>query len=556
MTPSAPRLIAVWVPDWPVVALALEARERRRLRAPAGRAQETPPDPALAPVAVVGGRGVVAASAPARAAGVATGMRLRVARALCPALVAVPSRPDREARGFEAVMESLGSLLAEPLVARPGLALSGARGPASWAGGEAALAAALVEAVAEAPGAECQVGVADSLLGAVLAAREGIIVPAGQAPDFLSPWPLESVLAALPTHRLRHEARGLLEILARLGLRSLGDLAALPARDVAARFGPAGERLHGLASGASWQVPDARRPETDLAVEAVLDPPVSRADTAAFAARAAAEDLAARLVARGLAAGRLLVEARCEDGTGLARSWMLHTAPASAELTDRVRWQMEGWLAGRSGRPPAAPLEHLRLSALELSPTGASRAGLWTAPGEHGERRAHRAAERVESLLGAGAVRVPALEAGRDPRSRARLTSWGEPAPAASDAAGADAPWAGSLPAPSPSVVPVRPVPAVLVDAEGRDVLVDRQGQLEGVPARLEVERPRDGGWGGGGWARRRRVVSWAGPWPVDEGWWRPEGASRRAYLQVVADPGPPLLLVRAGRWWLDAVYD
>ena len=50
--------------------------------------------------------------------------------------------------------------------------------------------------------------------------------------------------------------------------------------------------------------------------------------------------------------------------------------------------------------------------------------------------------------------------------------------------------------------------------------------------------------------------MSWAGPWPVDEGWWRPEGASRRAYLQVLADSGPPLLLVRAGRWWLDAVYD
>ncbi|MCZ0856547.1 DNA polymerase Y family protein [Actinomyces israelii] len=554
MTPRAPRLVAVWVPDWPVVALALEARGRRR--APADRAREAAPDPALAPVAVVGGRGVVAASAPARAAGVATGMRLRVARALCPGLVAVPSRPGHEARGFEAVMEALGSLLADPLVARPGLALSGARGPASWAGGEEALAAALVEAVAEAPGAECQVGIADSLLGAVLAAHEGIIVPAGRAPAFLSPWPLEAVLAALPTHRLRHEARGLLEILARLGLRSLGDLAALPARDVAARFGAAGERLHGLASGASWRVPETRRPEAELTVEAPLDPPVSRADAAAFAARAAAEDLAARLAAHGLAPGRLLVEARCEDGTGLARSWMLRAVPTPAELTDRVRWQLEGWLSGRAGRPPAAPLEHLRLSALEPAPEGAGRAGLWTAPGEQGERRAHRAAERVESLLGAGALQVPGLAAGRDPRSRSRPALWGERAPSAAGATGTGAPWAGSLPAPSPSVVPERPAPAVLVDAEGRDVLVDRQGQLEGVPARLEVDRPQDGGWGGGRWEGHRRVVSWAGPWPVDEGWWRPEGASRRAYLQVVADPGPPLLLVRAGRWWLDAVYD
>ena len=555
MTPSTPRLLAVWVPDWPVVALGLEAGGRSRPGAPAGR--EDVPDPALSPVAIVDGRGVIAASAPARAAGVTAGMRVRVARALCPALAAIPSRPDREARGFEVVMEALGDLLADPLVARPGLALSGARGPAAWAGGEEALAAALVEAVAEGAGAECQVGIADSLLGAVLAAREGVVVPPGRAPEFLSSWPLEAVLTALFTRRSRREARGLLEVLSRLGLRSLGDLAALPSRDVAARFGPAGELLHALASGTSWRVPRARRPERDLTVEMRLDPPVSRTDAAAFAARAVAEDLATRLAAHGLTVGRLLVEARCEDGARLARSWMLQSAPTPAELTDRVRWQLEGWLSGRSGHPPAAPLEHMRLSALEPSPAGAARAGLWPAPGEQGERRAHRAAERVESLLGGGGVGRPLLVAGRDPRSRARMIPWGEPVPTAGSD-GADAPWEGSLPVPSPSIVLTRPVPAVLVDAGGGEVVVDRQGQLSAVPARLAVERAPCEGWGGAGdgWEESRRVVSWAGPWPVDEGWWRPEGASRRAYLQVVADLGPPLLLVRAGRWWLDAVYD
>lgn len=552
MTPSTPRLLAVWVPDWPVVALGLEAGGRSRPGAPAGR--EDVPDPALSPVAIVDGRGVIAASAPARAAGVTVGMRVRVARALCPALAAIPSRPDREARGFEVVMEALGDLLADPLVARPGLALSGARGPAAWAGGEEALAAALVEAVAEGAGAECQVGIADSLLGAILAAREGVVVPPGRAPEFLSSWPLEAVLTALFTRRSRREARGLLEVLSRLGLRSLGDLAALPSRDVAARFGPAGELLHALASGTSWRVPRARRPERDLTVEMRLDPPVSRTDAAAFAARAVAEDLATRLAAHGLTVGRLLVEARCEDGARLARSWMLQSAPTPAELTDRVRWQLEGWL---SGHPPAAPLEHMRLSALEPSPAGAARAGLWPASGEQGERRAHRAAERVESLLGGGGVGRPLLVAGRDPRSRARMIPWGEPVPTAGSD-GADAPWEGSLPVPSPSIVLTRPVPAVLVDAGGGEVVVDRQGQLSAVPARLEVERAPCEGWGGAGdgWEESRRVVSWAGPWPVDEGWWRPEGASRRAYLQVVADLGPPLLLVRAGRWWLDAVYD
>lgn len=605
---GAPRLVAVWVPDWPVVALTLEAREQRRLLAgrPLPGGERLLPDPAVTPVAVVGGRGVQAASAPARAAGVAVGSRLRTARSLCPGLVVLPPQPEREARAFESVMDALGTVLADPVVARPGLALSGARGPARWLGGEGALAAGLVEAVAEGPGVECQVGVADSLLGAVLAARHGVLVPEGGAPAFLAPWPLDSLLAALPTRRAREESRDLLEILGRLGLRTLGDLAALPLPDVSARFGPVGERAHLLASGRSRQVPRSDRPASDAVVETALDPPVERVDAAAFAARQIAERLSALLVGRGLAAGRLLVEAACENGAELSRSWMLETTPSAAELTDRVRWQLEGWLSGRSGRPPASALTRLRLTALELVPAGASQAGLWAAPGEQGRRRARRAAERVESLLGAGGVQVPLLVEGRDPRSRSRLVAWGErpadtgaperasarprrrPARASGNApssgagpaagtgpagsstgagvdersgrgaptgagAGGSAPWSGALPLPSPSVVPLGAVPVHLADDEGREVLVSAQGQLEGVPAVLDLAR--GGVVVGLVGSGERRVLSWAGPWPVDEGWWRPEGASRRAYLQVVTDTGPPLLLVRSGRWWLDAVY-
>lgn len=597
--PAVPRLVAVWVPDWPVVALTLEARDSQRLRARTGtaghRAGQEIPDPAIVPVAVVGGRGVVAASAPARAVGVRAGMSLRVSRFLCPELVTLPPQPEREARAFETVMEALSALLADPLVVRPGLAVCGARGPARWAGGEEELAAALVEAVAQGPGVECQVGAADSLLGAVLAARRGILMAPGVTPGFLAPRPLGAVLLALPTRRSRQEARELLETFARLGLLTLGDLAALPRRDVAARFGPLGESLHRLASGGSTEVPHSTRPASDIRVEMSLDPPVERTDTAAFAARRLSEDLAARLVSHGLAAGRLLVEAGCDNGAELARSWLLETTPTPAELTDRVRWQLEGWLSGRSGRPPTAPLTSLRLSALELVPAGTSQAGLWTTPGEQGVRRAHRAAERVESLLGVGGVQVPLLAAGRDPRSRLRLLTWGEQdlqAGGTASASGTDAPWAGSLPQPSPSLVPPCPVPAVLTGASGQDVGVTAQGQLDAVPAVLTIPpassttqghadapggsstdgwidapgSPAEAGVPGGtgdvcGWlaelggGEERRVLAWAGPWPVDEGWWRPTGGSRRAYLQVLTDHGPPLLLVRAGRWWVEGVY-
>ncbi|WP_315583733.1 DNA polymerase Y family protein [Actinomyces viscosus] len=557
--PPASRLVAIWVPDWPVVALTLEARrQRRHLRA--HHSSLPLPDPATEPVAVVGARGVLAASAPARSAGIATGMRLRTARSLCPALTVLPPQEDREARTFETVMEALTSLLADPIVARPGLALSGARGPATWAGGEEPLASALVEAVTQEADVECQVGIADSLSGAVLAARQGIIVEPGQTPDFLAPWPLEALLACLPLRRLRGEARPLLETFTRLGLRTLADLACLPRKDVTARFGPLGERLHHLAAGTYHEAPAMTRPAQDITVTSDLDPPVERTDTAAFAARHLAETLAARLLSEGLAVGRLAIEAHCEDGTELVRTWMLETTPTTTELTDRVRWQLEGWLSGRSGRPPASGLTHLGLTALELSPATAAQAGLWQAPGQQAEARARRAAERVESLIGAGTVQVPRVVPGRDPRSRARLVPWGEGERVGESASGGSAPWAGALPEPSPSIVLPRPVPVRLTDARGRELGVDIHGQLDGVPGFLSVsDSIGDVGDGVGGDAADgggpEPVLLWAGPWPVDEGWWTPRGPSRRAYLQVVTAVGPPRLLVCSGGWWLDAVY-
>ena len=555
--PPASRLVAIWVPDWPVVALTLDARrQRRHHRARQGDIHL--PDPATEPVAVVGARGVLAASAPARSAGITTGMRLRTARSLCPGLIVLHPQEEREARAFETVMEALTSLLAGPIVARPGLALSGAKGPSAWAGGEDVLAAALVEAVAQEADVECQVGIADSLSGAVLAARQGIIVEPGRTPDFLAPWPLDSLLACLSLRRLRRDARPLLETFARLGLRTLADLASLPRKDVAARFGPMGEQLHRLAAGTHHEAPAMTRPAQDIVVTSTLDPPVERADTAAFAARHLAETLAARLLSEGLAVGRLAIEARCADGAELVRTWMLETTPTTAELTDRVRWQLEGWLSGRSGRPPSSGLIHLSLTALELSPAAAAQAGLWQAPGQQAEARARRAAERVESLIGAGTVQVPRIVPGRDPRSRVRMVPWGEGECADESGGDGSAPWSGALPEPSPSVVLPRPLPARLTDVQGRELGVDIHGQLGGVPGFLSigdgvansaVDNAGDGEVG------MESVLLWAGPWPVDEGWWTPQGASRRAYLQVVTDTGPPRLLVRSGGWWLDAVY-
>lgn len=269
-------------------------------------------------------------------------------------------------------------------------------------------------------------------------------------PRSSSPLAPGRTLTCLPLSRLRRDARPLLESFSRLGLRTLADLAALPRKDVTARFGPLGNRLHHLAAGTHHEVPAIPRPAQDITVTSDLDPPVERADTAAFAARHLAENLAARLLSAGLSVGRLCVAARCEDGTDLARSWMLEDTPTPAELTDRVRWQLEGWLSGRSGRPPSSGLTHLSLTALELSPATTSQTGLWQAPGHQAQSRARRAAERVESLLGAGSIQVPRIVPGRDPRSRVLLIPWGESEGVGSPRVMRQRPGAALCPSPHP----------------------------------------------------------------------------------------------------------
>ncbi|MEE6286094.1 DNA polymerase Y family protein [Georgenia sp. MJ173] len=516
---AALRRAALWVPDWPVAAAVAEGLVARD-----------------EPVAVHDARGVVVCSSSARGAGVRRGMRRRTARGVCPELVLLAVDENRDARAFEPVVQSVEDVVAGVEVARPGLLLMTARGPARHAGGEEALAELLVGAVADGSGAECQVGVADGLLAALLAARQEVIVPAGRSAEFLAPQDVRCLELAATSRDRRRDLVELTDLLRRLGLRTLGALAALRPGDVAARFGSVGVLARRVAGGGDLTVSAARRPERDITVRTELDPPAARSDVAAFVARALAEELAERLQRRGETCGRLRVLARTEDGAELGRTWRLDAAPSAADLTDRVRWQLDGWLSGRSSRPPSAPLVHLKLVAEEVSEAGVVSDGLWGRRGR-GEVQAERAALRVQGLLGADGVLVPVLQGGRDPRARTRLVVWGDDqAPQRRP----DAPWPGQIPAPAPATVPAEPVAVAVLDDRGAMVVVDARGRLSAPPARVG----------------ERRVEGWAGPWPVAERWWSGE-RRRRAWLQVTVAGAPALLLALAdGEWWVEGVYD
>lgn len=518
---AATRLAVLWVPDWPVVAAIAD-----------GLVQ------AHEPVALHDGRGVVATSARARAEGVRRGMRRRTAQGMCPEVVLLPVEEGRDVRTFEPVMQALEEVSPDVMLLRPGVAVLPARGPSRYLGSEEAFAQALVGAAVQA-GVEAQAGIADGVLAAMLAARGSEVVPAGRSAAYLAGRDVRDLVHASTTRDSRAQVVDLVDLFRRLGLLTMADVARMRPSQVGPRFGALGLTVHRLARGLDAQPPQVRRAEPDITVQAELDPPLQRLDAATFAARRLAEELQSRMLRRGVVCARLRVLARTEDGAALTRTWRLDGGALTAvELTDRVRWQLEGWLSGRNGTAPSAALTALELAAEEVSPAASASDGLWGRLGR-GQLQAGRAALRVQGLIGAEAVLTPVLQGGRSPRDRVRLVAWGDDPVALRDP---QAPWPGQIPSPLPATVPTAPVPVRLLDDDGSPVTIGARSTLHGMPARVEVHR------------RVHEVTGWAGPWPVHERWWA--GGSPRTYVQVVCADLALLLAGDAESWWVEGIYD
>jgi protein ImuB len=595
---AAGRTILVWCPDWPVVAAEIVDGVE-----------------ASGPVVVLHGNRVVACSEAARLDGVRRGLRRREAQSRCPQLVVVEHDPARDARAFEPVVAAVEEVAVGVEVVRPGTCALAARGPSRYFGGEEAAAERIVERIAEACAVESQVGIADGVFAAGLAARDGLVVGPGETPRFLAGVTIEAL-----------ERPELADLLTRLGVRTLGDFAALPAADVITRFGFDGALAHRLAAGLDDRPLSVRRPPPDLDVSETYDEPLERVDVAAFAGRVLAERLHEKLAAHGLACTRLGIEAVTADGQELHRVWRHDGTLTAAAIAERVRWQLDGWLTGaRRGAParPTAGLVRLRLIPDGVLVHLGLQPGLWGDAGAERER-AHRALSRVQGLLGPEAVVTPAAGGGRSADDQVRLVPWGDervpdrpsaphtdpipdfvltpvqaltpesrlapviqlhsrrdpdaPAPAEhpADAPGrltflssrrtppplAEEPVAGKgKPArraqawpPWPGRLP-RPQPAVVLPRPLGAVVLDDAGFPVGVSARLELTAAPAALVVERG--RPVGIVGWTGPWPVDERWWAPGESRRRARFQMTLADGRALLVsLVGGHWAVEAVYD
>jgi protein ImuB len=584
---TAVRTLAVWCPDWPVVAAGV---------------------PLDQPAVVVRASRIVACSPAARSEGVALHQRRREAQGRCPELVVIDHDPATDARAFEPVVAALEALTPRIEIVHPGCCVFPTRGPSRYHGGDEALAhlAAELTAGVLAGRGPAQVGVADGLFAARLAARSrrrgpawattppagspGRLAPAGGAaagsaavgagdgprpggrvpgprggerppygvdrPVVVEPGGSRKFLAGQSVTTL--DRPDLVPLLERLGLRTLGALAALPAADLVGRFGTEGAVAHRLASGLDERPPAPAPPPVDLSVAVELDPPAERVEAAAFVARGLADELQAKLSGRGSACTQLVIGAETEHGEHHERVWRTEGRFGASSIAERVRWQIDGWLHAGVRRPNGG-LTRLWLVPDEVVPAGGRQLAFTSAgPGSvdavEAADRAARALARVQGLAGPEAAWVPEWRGGRAPGERITLVPAAavdvtEPRPAA-HGDWVTEPWPGHIPDPAPAVVHDPPVPAEVLDAFGRPVVVDGRGLVDASPATVVVG-------GRTGESRPAAVVAYAGPWPCDERWWDPDAHRRRARLQALTEEGTAyLLVVERGRWAVEATYD
>jgi protein ImuB len=366
----------------------------------------------------------------AEAFGVASGMALGEALTRCPELRLVPADPERVRSLWASALDRLEGIGASVESDRPGAAFFSADGLERIHGGHLEDVLAALRRSFRRPAsplaASLRIGAGPSRFTAYVAAtrarpprrdagererRSGVIVPPRSARAFLAPMPASLL-------RSRPELAWICEILERLGIRTLGELADLPSSAVAERFGHPGLLALDLAQGRDTPLCPRRPPEP--VVERIALPDA----TSGSQLERALELLVARVLARRERRGRTLrslaISARFVEGGTWRTRVTLRRASADA---DRLRLA----LAPRLSDLPA-PAEALGLEVEAFGPPAHDQRRLVedVDPRETRRARVGEAVRQARRAVGEGAaLRVMEVDPGsRVPERRSVLAPY------------------------------------------------------------------------------------------------------------------------------------
>jgi len=362
-----------------------------------------------------GERKVVQLCSPeAEAAGVWPGLPLREVVPLCPGAIVLQPDPVRTASVLEAVLADLQrvSPLVEPGEGDDGYFFLDLRGLQGMYGELAALEEAIRAAVP--PLLRPRLGFANGKFAAAVAARlaepglsKSRVVPASETRAFLAPLSVRHLVLLEPEALQRMEL---------LGVRTIGDLAALPFNAVQAQFGMPGAHAWRLAHGKDTDPIVARPVSASVQDSLRFDDPLGSIE----AVMAAIDQLLAHTFSQPALLGRSVRQVRLRallsDGTSWER---LYTFKEALSTRDAARRALKSKLDLPNGLPPA-PIEELALELLGLGGEAARQPGLFVA-------RARQLAEIADAArqLRARYGRVPLYHAVEvEPWSRIPERRW------------------------------------------------------------------------------------------------------------------------------------
>jgi DNA polymerase IV len=361
---------------------AVEQRDRPELR---GR-----------PVIVGGGgpndRGVVsAASYEARRYGVRSAMPLRTAAALCPEGIFLPVNGQLYAavsRQVMAILRRFTPLIEQVSIDEAFIDVSGTDG--LFGTGEE-VARQIKDAIRDETGLTASVGVASNRLVAKIASDlrkpDGlVVVPRGDEAAFLAVLPIERLWGVGPSTR---------RALADYGVRTIGDLAALPDDLLRRRFGRHGPELAARARGIGETEVGGHEPAKSVSQEHTFDVDTADWEVVERTLLALSEGVAGRLRADGLRCATVTVKIRDSDFATITRQRRL------ADPTDatEVIWQTAVGLTRRE-------VHGMRVRLLGVGASGLSdRQQLLLFAADDRERKATEAIDSIRQRFGPRAIR-------------------------------------------------------------------------------------------------------------------------------------------------------
>jgi DNA polymerase-4 len=354
---------------------------------------------------IVGGGGprsvVLSATYEARAHGVYSSMPMPRARRLCPQAVVVEPDHRRYAEASAGVMALFRSIVpaVEPIsLDEAFLDVSGAR---RRLGPPRRIAELLRARVYDEQGLTCSVGVAQTKFVAKLASAQAkpdglLVVPTARVVGFLHP---------LPTAALWGVGERTEETLARLGLRTIGDLAAVPEATLRRALGNAvGAHLSALAWGRDPRpvVPD--EPDRSIGAEETFPADVDDPGVIHRELLRLSERTAARLRAGGQTGRTVSIKVRFADFTTITRSHTIRDPTDVAREIYAVARRLYDALGLQRAR---IRLVGVRVEGLIETDRATRQLALDSR--DTGWREAELAVDRAARRFGAGAVRPAAL---------------------------------------------------------------------------------------------------------------------------------------------------